>query len=152
MKCKKIERKIIDFIEGNLNFEEKKKIEEHLKICENCNSLYRDFLFILTHSKKIEVGKINESLLKERIISGIERKKIHLVSLKPVYVFLSLFVLITFSFFFTKIYSKKTISISKSQIEPVDYELLFSEDEIIKYADYMDEKEIEKVLDFIFEQ
>lgn len=152
MKCKKIERKIIDFIEGNLNFEEKEMIEEHLKICENCNSLYRDFLFILTNSKKIEVGKINESLLKERIISGIERNKIHLVSLKPVYVFLSFFVLITFSFFFTKIYSKKTISISKSKVEPVDYELLFSEDEIIKYADYMDEKEIEKVLDFIFEQ
>lgn len=155
MKCKKVKRKILDYIEGNLNIEEKEEIKNHLVVCKYCQGLYNDFILILNNSKRIEIPKIDENLWKVKLNSIIEKGEISLRSFKPIFISISILILVFSSIFFTKIYlprSHKVISITKigEKREFLNHELPLSEDEIIKYADYMEEEEVEKVLDFIF--
>ena len=142
------------YIEGNLNVKEKEEIKKHLDECVSCNSLYNDFLLILENSKKIKIPQLNENLLNALKVT-IEKNKISTFSLKPVYIAISIFVLVFSTIFFARIYlpdSKKVLPVSTGpvKIEILNHELPFSEDVIIKYANYMEEEEVEKVLDFIF--
>jgi hypothetical protein len=150
MRCNKIEEKILDFIEGNIEIEEKNKIEEHLRECKNCKNLYNDFLFIIDNSKKIETPKIDENFWKVKFNSIIEKEVSHPhLKLKPLYLSIPFFILIFSFVLFIKIhlpYKKST------QFSGYDYELLFSEETILKYVDYIDENEAAKIIEFILKE
>lgn len=153
MKCKDFEKKIFEFIEDKINEFEKEKFKEHMEKCKECKSLYDDFIFILNNSKKIEVTKLNDDYWKSKIKSIFEREEKRSNFLKPVYVAVSLFILLSVTLFLMKIninipISKKNIPISK--LDLINHELPFSDEEIINNVDYMKDEEIEKVLEIIF--
>ncbi len=151
MKCEELKKKIIDFIEDKGNVKDKEKIKDHLEKCESCKSLYNDFLFILNQSKKIPTYQMDENFWKLKLNFIIEKGKIYSRMLKPVYIGISIFILVFSTILFTKIYTpeKKKI-LSTLKIEIFNHELPFSEEEMIKYTDYMKEEEAEKIIDFIF--
>lgn len=148
MKCKKVEKNILDFIEGKGKEEE--KIKEHLEKCKRCKNLYNDFLLILNNSAKLTVPSYNENFWRERI-KYIKEKNYSPIKLKPVFAGISIVSLFFLTFLFTKIntYNLKKSTFT-SKIEVLNHELPFSEEEIIQYVEYIKEEEAEKILDVIF--
>ncbi|MCX7917437.1 MAG: hypothetical protein N2589_04850 [bacterium] len=148
MKCKKIEKRILDFIEQKIN--KKGEIEKHIEKCEKCRNLYNNFLFILKNSKKIQFPLPDENFWRSKLNIFLERKSYH-VKIKSLCVSVTAILVIFLATFFTKIYninSKKYISGGK--IEILNHELPLHEEDIIQFIDYIDEEEAEKILDVIF--
>ncbi|MCM8784858.1 MAG: hypothetical protein NC827_00935 [Candidatus Omnitrophica bacterium] len=147
MKCKNVEKNILDFIEGKTK--EKEKIREHLEKCSKCRNLYNDFLLILDNSNKITMPSYDENFWKERI-KYIKEKKLPNFKLKPLIVNISLCIIFLLTFLFTRTYnSNLKKSISAAKIEIINYELPFTEEEIIQNLEYINEEEVEKIIDVI---
>ncbi len=155
MKCKDIEKMIVDFLEKQEDLRNKKEFIEHLEECEKCRNLYNDFLTVLKESKKVRIPEIEQNFWKAKLNYIMEKGEVYTRSLKPIFVGVSLFVLVFSTIFLMKIYTPSRVRISPvskvlTRVEFTNHELPFSEDEIINYADYMENDEAEKVLDFIF--
>ncbi|MFN4226941.1 MAG: hypothetical protein ACK4F0_02215 [Candidatus Ratteibacteria bacterium] len=147
MKCKKVEKSILDFIEGNLK--EKEKIEEHLKKCDKCKSLYNDFLSILKNSNKVVMPNYDENFWKEKM-KYIQEKSSFNFKIKPILINVSFVLIFLLTFLLTRIYnSNQKKSISTAKIEFINYELPFTEEEIIQNLEYINEEEVEKIIDVI---
>jgi len=151
MKCKRFEKRILDFIEGEINEEKKKELRKHIEKCEKCRKLYNDFLFIINNSKKIESPILEENFWKAKLNLIIEKGENYILKFKPAYLGVPLFILTFTLVLLFKIYlpAKKYPSV---KLADSNYELLFSEDEIIKYIDYIGEEEVEKIIEFILEE
>jgi hypothetical protein len=151
MKCKRFEKRILDFIVGEINEEKKKELRKHIEKCEKCRKLYNDFLFIINNSKKIESPILEENFWKAKLNLIIEKGENYILKFKPAYLGVPLFILTFTLVLLFKIYlpAKKYPSV---KLADSNYELLFSEDEIIKYIDYIGEEEVEKIIEFILEE
>jgi|GEM_PF-2117857 hypothetical protein len=150
MKCKNIEKNILDFIEGK--GKETERIKEHLEECEKCRKLYNDFLLILNNSTKIDVPHYDENYWGEKF-KYIQEKSSFRIKLKPVFTGISLVLIFFSTFLFIRIYTsnfKKSASTSSEKIELLSHNLPFGEEEIFQYVDYIKEEEAEKILDVIF--
>jgi len=148
MKCKRFEKRILDFIDGKIEEKEKIKLEEHISKCGKCKKLYDDFLFIINNSKKIEHPILDENFWKAKLNLVIEKRRYHIYRFKPAYLGISFFILI---FILPLLFKIHVIPKKYTPIELADfsYELLFSEDEIVKCIDYIDENDAEKIIKFI---
>ncbi|MCM8767623.1 MAG: hypothetical protein NC816_01100 [Candidatus Omnitrophica bacterium] len=148
MKCKNVEKNILDFIEGKAK--EKEKIKQHLEKCNKCRNLYNDFILILNNSNKITIPSFDENFWKARI-RYIERKRSPSFKLKPLIVNISLLLVFLLTFLFTRTYnSNLKKSLSTAKIEIINYELPFTEDELLQNLEYINEEEVEKIIDIIF--
>ncbi|MCM8772130.1 MAG: zf-HC2 domain-containing protein [Candidatus Omnitrophica bacterium] len=150
MRCKDFEKRILDLIDGKIDFKEKKFIERHIQVCDRCKNLYNDFVFILEKAKGIHHLELKEEFWKSKLDLVFERR-IHKFLLKPVLIGVFLFFLIVGPLI-KRVYflSPQKIPVSVVKTDVFNHELPFTEDEIIKYSDYMSEKEVEKILDFFF--
>ena len=151
MKCKKFEKRILDFIEGKFDEKEKSELEEHISKCKKCRNLYNDFLFIINNSKKIEPPILKENFWEIKLNFIIEKKTNYTYKFKPAYFGVPLFILIFTLVLLLKIY------LTSQKYTPIELansscELLFSEEEFIKYLDYIDEEEVEKIIEFILKE
>ena len=151
MKCKRFEKRILDFIEEKISEEERIELGKHIEKCEKCRKLYNDFLFIINNSKKIESPILEENFWKAKLNLIIEKGENYILKFKPAYLGVPLFILTFTLVLLFKIYlpAKKYPSV---ELADSNYELLFSEDEIIKYIDYIGEEEAEKIIEFILEE
>jgi len=146
MNCKRFQKMIItDYLDGEINAERKKLVEEHLTRCSHC----REFKEAVTKSviepfRKAEKVKPSDSIwhrIKERIEGEIERsltprpaadlienlKRIFYVP-RPVFVVATVMVVVLFLGIFTKLYTSKqeiTRLQSEEQVEYIAY--LFTE-------------------------
>lgn len=148
MECKIIEKKLLDFIENNVKDEEKLVIEEHIKNCEQCKTLYKDFLVIIEKAADIKVPEFNITFWKNKL-EECEYKKAKLsfrkLALMPV---LTLLFIITLSVRNTRFFQSWKINSLEQQ-----YELdIFSDEKISEYIEYISDKEAEVILEEIFGQ
>jgi len=70
MKCKKIHKKLIFYIDGDLSSKENKKIEEHLSSCKNCSRLYSEMkssMEIIQDEKSIETNPYLYTRIKQQL-------------------------------------------------------------------------------------
>jgi len=151
MECKRFEEIILDFIEGKISEEKKIELRKHIEECEKCRKLYNDFLFIINNSKKIEFPILEENFWKARLNFIIEKGENYIHRFKPAYLSIPLFILTFTLVLLFKIYlpAKKYPYV---ELADSNYELLFSEDEIIKYVDYISDEEAGKIMEFILKE
>ncbi|HOK56295.1 MAG TPA: hypothetical protein PKV21_02095 [bacterium] len=148
MKCKNVEKNILDYIEGKVK--EKEKIREHLEKCLKCRNLYKEFLLILNSLPKEEFSGFDENFWKEKFKYIQAKQSLH-IKLKPVFAGISLFLIFFSTFLFTRIYTSNLKKVNSTvKIEILNHNLPFSEEEMIEYVDYMQDEEAEKILDVIF--
>lgn len=60
--CKEIEESLFDYLEENLNIEDIKLIEVHLKKCSSCQETYKENLHLLKMLKKLPINKPSSKL------------------------------------------------------------------------------------------
>lgn len=59
--CKRVEEYFVDYIEGILSSEGKKKIDEHLKNCYHCSSTLKGVLLLRENLKRLKKVKTSEN-------------------------------------------------------------------------------------------
>ena len=70
MKCKKIHKNLIFYIDGDLSSKENKEIEEHLSSCKNCSRLYSEIkssMGIIQNEKSIETNPYLYTRIKQQL-------------------------------------------------------------------------------------
>jgi len=99
MKCKDIERLIIDFPESELGLEEMSAIKEHIELCLRCAQLQDDLRKIRLYLKEIPQPSPSEELMRRtQLICQAKMRSLrsaqnHLRSI-PKYIWVALFSLI----------------------------------------------------------
>ncbi len=154
MNCKKVKKFLMDYIEGKLSDKLLNEMEIHIENCSDCKNLLNDFQFIIENSKKIKTPELMEDFWKEKV-KFYKEKTIQVRNFRPVFIAVSLLPILLFSsiLFFKLNFIPKSSEEKKSVVISLfDEELLFSEEEFIKYADYIDEKDVENIIDFILDQ
>ncbi len=164
MLCKKFEEKIVDLIFGEVGEEEKKQLLSHIENCEKCRNKYNEIKMIIEESKKIEVPVFTSEWWDEKREVILERvpqgRKNFRIKKKVVFSLVSLLFIFSLSIFFfinhnENIAKKKGTTyytfnvLSSTTISSPDSILPFSEDEILKMADYMKDSDAEEVLKII---
>lgn len=164
MLCKKFEEKIVDLIFSEVGEEEEKQLLSHIKECEKCRNRYNEIKMIIEESKKIEVPVFAPEWWDEKrkvIMEQLpDNRKNFRIKKKVVFSLVLLLFIFSLSIFFfinhneniakkegTNYYTFNTLS-SPTFSSP-DSILPFSEDEILKMADYMKDSDAEEVLKII---
>ena len=84
--CKRVKESFPDYVEGTLDSEEKKKIDEHLRHCYHCSSTLKGVLLLRENLKKLKKVKTSENFelaLRSKIQREME-KRAPLVKLREV--------------------------------------------------------------------
>jgi len=164
MLCKKFEEKIVDLIFGEVGEEEKKQLLSHIKECEKCRNKYNEIRMIIEESKRIEVPTFTSEWWDEKrkvIMEQLpENRKNFRIKKKVVFTLVSLFFIFSISVFFLINHNENIVKkvevnyytfnvLSSPTFSSPDSILPFSEDEILKMADYMKDSDAEEVLKII---
>jgi len=164
MLCRKFEEKIVDLLFGEVGEKEKKQLLSHIKECEKCRSKYKEIKMIIEESKKIEVPIFTPEWWDEKrkvIMEQLpESRKNFRIKKKVVFALVSLFFIFSISVFFLINHNENIVKkvevnyytfndISSTNISSIDNILPFSENEILKMADYMKDSDAEEVLKII---
>lgn len=103
------EEKIIDYILGNIDEKEVKKISIHINQCEHCQRILNNWKFVL-HKRPDEVRNPSK-LLKLRVwnsIENLQNRSKQIKRLKPSILFTSIALIIIILFTTTNLFSEKT--------------------------------------------
>ncbi|MCK5823549.1 MAG: zf-HC2 domain-containing protein [Bacteroidales bacterium] len=76
MKCKKVNKNLIFYIDGDLSLKQNKEIEEHLSHCKKCSMLYNEIklsLSVIENEKGIETNPYLYTRIKQRLEDINER-------------------------------------------------------------------------------
>ena len=80
MNCKKIEERLIDYIDGELSDEENTEIKDHLENCSNCQNEYVELKatidYVMDNSKDIDTSKdikLNTNIKRRKIVMRFTR-------------------------------------------------------------------------------
>ncbi|TYA75060.1 HEAT repeat domain-containing protein [Seonamhaeicola marinus] len=74
MNCIDIEQRIVDYIDGKLNADEAKQVQEHINSCDDCKLLYDETVSLFAAFNKVEEQIPNESL-REGFYKLLEEEK-----------------------------------------------------------------------------
>ncbi|MDZ7738865.1 MAG: zf-HC2 domain-containing protein [Bacteroidales bacterium] len=80
MDCSKIHKDLIFFIEGSLDEEKRKAVDEHLLICEDCSAfadMLKASLDVISQEKKVEEDKT----FADRVIEGMKKEEAKTITL-----------------------------------------------------------------------
>jgi len=91
MKCKHIERKIIDYLEGNVSKSEQTQIEEHVRKCKKCTMMLQEFSSLwdyVTSPAKPELNPFFWTRLQAEISEREKAKMAYFVIFESAYKYL----------------------------------------------------------------
>jgi len=74
MKCGKIEKLLVLFIDGILKGKKREKVEKHLQVCDSCRAKLEEFKTIMDYLGKLGKEKMPEDLY-EKIYKRVENEK-----------------------------------------------------------------------------
>ena len=77
MKCKDIENRLIDYIDGNVDANEAKSIEAHLETCQNCSHEYAELMTVLTAMEEISPSLPDEQF-RTIFLEAIQREAVQM--------------------------------------------------------------------------
>ncbi|MBU9722942.1 MULTISPECIES: anti-sigma factor [Bacillaceae] len=98
MSCKHgfTEELIYDFVAGNLDVVFAKRVEKHLKVCDDCQSIYHTWVEIYEGNTSVVKGQPPTSV-KKRVMGTVRKERSRVSFLKqPAFLFLSVGVTIVF--------------------------------------------------------
>ena len=118
MKCKEIENKLPDYLEGSLNKNANSEIEKHLKSCKNCQQELTEltsFLSILENDKMERPSANLKLKFDEMLAQEIAENDVKVIPLKPktdwkTFIKVAASILIVFSAFLLGKYQPDTLS------------------------------------------
>lgn len=148
MKCRKVKKRLVDYIENELKDLEKKAIDDHLKICNKCSAELNGLKETIGLTKRVKVPRLSERFwvnflphVRERIEAREERR----FSFKLVPVFaVSLSILFVIGIFYLRNREPniETVEVTESAIieNLVNEEI---EEDAIEMEILLEEREIE---------
>lgn len=150
MKCKKIKKRLVDYIEDELRDSEKKVIDEHLKICNKCSMELNSLRETISLTKKAIVPRISERFwvnflpnVREKIEKKEQKKPLFSFKVVPAFaISLSILFIIGILYFRNR---ELRIEMTK-EIESIIIENLVNEDiaeNALKMETLLEEEEIE---------
>lgn len=151
MGCTESEKRIVDYLAGELNVSEREHMEVHIKICGECAKILEEYRSVLTAVKEIETPVPGEDFWTAGLKEVKNYRPAGRFVLKPVILIAGLTLVV--SFFASRISNEgrmKTAGV-KNNYTLVLHRLPYTEDIILDNIDYVDDASAKEVLNVLFE-
>lgn len=150
MKCRKVKKRLVDYIEDELKALEKKAIDDHLEACHKCSAELNGLRETIGLTKRVKVPLLSERFwinflpnVREKIEEREQRKQLFSFKLVPAFVVsLSILFIISIFYFRNREPNIETVEF----IESVIIENLVNEEiekDAIEMEILLEEREIE---------
>jgi len=151
MGCTESEKRIIDYLAGELSAAEMERMEAHIKICGECAKALEEYRSVLSAAKEIETPVPGEDFWTAELQEVKNYRPARRFVLKPVILIASL--ILAVSFFASRISNDGRVKTEglKNNYALVLQRLPYSEDILLDTIDYVDNDSAGEVLNVLFE-
>ena len=118
-KCTIPEEKVIDYIQGHLDYKQQKDLKNHLDECDECRKVYHSWVDLF---QSIDDKETPSPKVKKRIMKKIHKYPTHkkwFGSIKPAYIFVSACVALITLFIGYTINPKNELHVNDNQTSPI---------------------------------